>query len=59
MSRISKKEEFHIPFIKNLAFIGLVTIVSMISVRYFLSFTLKTHQNTPIIQYTESQIKPD
>jgi len=59
MSKISKKEEFHIPFIKNLAFIGLVTIVSMISVRYFLSFTLKTHQNTPIIQYTESQIKPD
>ena len=59
MSRISKKEEFHVPFIKNLAFIGLVTIVSMISVRYFLSFTLKTHQNTPIIQYTQSQIKPD
>jgi len=59
MSRISKKEEFHIPFIKNLVFIGLVTIVSMISVRYFISFTLKTHQNTPIIQYTESQIKPD
>jgi hypothetical protein len=59
MSKISKKEEFHVPFIKNLAFIGLVTIVSMISVRYFLSFTLKTHQNTPIIQYTQSQIKPD
>ena len=54
-----KNGEFHIPFIKNLAFVGLVTIVSMISVRYFLSFTLKTHQNTPIIQYTESQIKPD
>jgi len=59
MSKISKKEEFHVPFIKNLVFIGLVTIVSMISVRYFISFTLKTHQNTPIIQYTESQIKPD
>ena len=59
MSKISKKEEFHVPFIKNLVFIGLVTIVSMVSVRYFLSFTLKTHQNTPIIQYTESQIKPD
>jgi hypothetical protein len=55
----SKFEEFHVPFIKNLVFIGLVTIVSMISVRYFLPFTLKNYQNTPIIHYTESQIKPD
>lgn len=31
-----KNDEFHIPFIKNLAFIGLVTIVSMVSVHYFL-----------------------
>jgi hypothetical protein len=31
-----KNTEFHKPFIKNLVFIGLVTIVSMVSVHYFI-----------------------
>lgn len=42
-----KKDDFHIPFIKNLAFIGLVTIVSMISVHYLLHNMLMTPLNTP------------
>jgi len=36
MSDFSRKDNFHIPFIKNLAFIGLVTVVSMITTRYLL-----------------------
>jgi hypothetical protein len=36
MSKILRKDEFHIPFIKNLAFVGLITIVSMITTRYLL-----------------------
>lgn len=55
----SKVEEFHISFIRNLAFVGLVTIVSMISTRYlltnYMSATIKTHSYTT----QESQIKPD
>jgi len=56
MSRLSKKEEFHIPFIKELAFVGLVTIVSMISVHYFVGSFMSTTLNPPIIIYTDSQI---
>ena len=56
MSRISKKEEFHIPFIKELAFVGLVTIVSMISVHYFVPSFMPSIINPPNIIYTDSQI---
>jgi hypothetical protein len=56
MSRLSKKEEFHIPFIKELAFVGLVTIVSMISVHYFVHSFMPTIINPPNIIYTDSQI---
>jgi hypothetical protein len=59
MSRISKNEDFHIPFIKELVFVGLITIVSMISVRFFTFSSLGKHQITPIINYTESHIKPE
>ena len=55
----SKFEEFHISFIKNLAFVGLVTIVSMISAHYLVFFLLQNHPNTPNIIYTETQIKPE
>lgn len=48
-----KNEGFHIPFIKNLAFIGLVTIVSMISVHYFLVNIFSVPSNPP--QYTSQQ----
>jgi isoprenylcysteine carboxyl methyltransferase (ICMT) family protein YpbQ len=59
MSNFSRKNDFHIPFIKNLAFVGLVTVVSMISVRYFLFSYLPTMTNTPIMTHTNSQINPD
>jgi hypothetical protein len=45
-----KNDEFHMPFIKNLAFIGLVTIVSMVSVHYFLVNIFSVPSNPP--QYT-------
>jgi hypothetical protein len=55
----SKFEEFHVPFIKNLAFIGLVTIVSMISVRYYLTKSLISTINPPVYTSSDSAIKPD
>ena len=55
----SKFEEFHVPFIKNLAFIGLVTIVSMISVRYYLTKSFPSTINPPIYTSSDSAIKPD
>jgi uncharacterized membrane protein AbrB (regulator of aidB expression) len=54
----SKFEEFHVPFIKNLVFVALVTVVSMISVRYYLTTTLSLPQNTTIYTSSESQISP-
>jgi hypothetical protein len=53
MSRISRKEDFHISFIQNLAFIGLVTIVSMITTRFFLVNYIGTYLKTP--EYTSSK----
>ena len=53
MSRISKKEDFHIPFIKNLAFVGLVTIVSMITTRFLLVNYISPYLKTP--EYTSSK----
>ena len=53
MSELSKKSEFHVPFIKNLAFIGLVTIVSMITTRFFLVNYISTYLKTP--EYTASK----
>ncbi len=55
----SRFEEFHVPFIKNLAFVGLVTVVSMITTHYLLlNYLPNLIQNQ---QYTtqESQIQPD
>jgi uncharacterized membrane protein AbrB (regulator of aidB expression) len=54
----SKFEEFHVPFIKNLVFVALVTVVSMISVRYYLTKTLSLPPNTTIYTSSESQISP-
>ena len=60
MSRISKKEDFHIPFIQNLAFIGLVTVVSMITTRFlllnYLPSLTKTQEYT--IQQSYNQSNP-
>lgn len=59
MSKVSKYEDFHLPFIKELVFVGLVTIVSMISVRYFLFSTIHPAPNTPVIDYTQNPNSPD
>jgi hypothetical protein len=57
MSRLSKNKEFHIPFIKELVFVGLVTIVSMISVHIFLTNflpeSLKPYTLPPAQSYSE------
>lgn len=50
-----EKHDFHIPFIKELAFVGLLTIVSMISVQYFINFLVKPSPNTPV--YTSDEIE--
>jgi hypothetical protein len=48
-----KNNEFHIPFIKNLVFIGIVTIVSMVSVHYFFHNMFLQSSNT--LEYTSQQ----
>jgi hypothetical protein len=55
----SKFEEFHVPFIKNLVFVALVTVVSMISVRYYLTNSLSASQQSSVYTSQQSQIKPD
>lgn len=55
----SQINEFHKPFIKSLVFIGLVTIVSMISVRYLVNFILTKHYSTPIYTSIESSKSQD
>ena len=59
MSRISKKEDFHIPFIQNLAFIGLVTIVSMITTRYLLVNYLPNLIQSQEYTIQQSHIQPN
>ena len=46
-------EEFHIPFIKNLVFVGLVTIVSMISARFFIINSFHSISEPPV--YTSQE----
>jgi hypothetical protein len=58
MSDFSRKNEFHIPFIKNLAFIGLVTIVSMITTRYLLVNYLPNLIQNQQYAIQQSQITP-
>jgi hypothetical protein len=60
MSKISRKDDFHIPFIQNLAFVGLVTIVSMITTHYlllnYLPSLIRTQEYT--IQQSQIQANP-
>lgn len=51
----SKMREFHIPFLYGLVILGLVTIVSMISARYLVEYTLSSSSKTPIYTSQESQ----
>jgi hypothetical protein len=55
----SKFEEFHVPFIKNLAFVGLVTVVSMITTHFLVINYLPNLIKTHIYTSQESQIQPD
>ena len=43
MNNFPENTEFHIPFIKNLVFVAVVTIFSMISVRLFFSNYISHH----------------
>jgi hypothetical protein len=58
MSNFSRKNDFHIPFIKNLAFVGLVTVVSMITTHYlllnYLPNLIKTQEYTTQQSYNQS-----
>jgi hypothetical protein len=58
MSRISRKEDFHIPFIKNLAFVGLVTVVSMITTHFLLMNYLPRLIQTQEYTIQQSQFQP-
>jgi hypothetical protein len=51
----SKFEEFHVSFIKNLVFVALVTVVSMISVRYYLTNSLSASQQSSTYTSEQSQ----
>jgi len=54
----SKFEEFHVPFIKSLLFVAIVTLVSMASVHYFMFPSLTPAPKSPIIEYTQTPINP-
>jgi hypothetical protein len=55
----SKFEEFHVPFIKNLVFVGLITVVSMVSVHYFMtkSFSAPQQSSTYTSEQSQSMLK--
>ena len=55
----SNMRDFHIPFIKSLVIVGLVTIVSMISARYLVEYSIINPHNTPIYTSHDSQISPE
>ncbi len=48
-----KNDEFHVPFVKNLLLICVVTIVSMISARFFIHNYFYPILNSP--QYTSHE----
>ena len=49
----SKIEEFHVSFIKNLVFIAVLTLVSMVSVHYFTQNIMSSPSESP--QYTSDR----
>lgn len=55
----SKIVEFHESFIRSLVFVGLVTLVSMVSARYIVRYIISTHYQTHEYTIQESQIKPE
>jgi hypothetical protein len=59
MSDFSKKYDFHMPFIKNLAFVGLVTIVSMITTHFLVVNYLPNLIKTQEYTIQQSHIQPN
>ena len=51
----SNMRDFHVPFIQGLVVVGLVTIVSMISARYLVEYSLSNHLSTPVYTSQEFQ----
>jgi uncharacterized membrane protein len=58
MSDFSKNDDFHIPFIKNLVFVSLVTIVSMITTHFLVVNYLPNLIQTQEYTTQQSQIQP-
>jgi hypothetical protein len=54
-----KKDDFHAPFIRNLAFIGLVTIVSMITTHFLLLNYLPSLIKTSSYTSNQSHIQSE
>jgi hypothetical protein len=53
----SKFEEFHVPFIKSLVFIAVVTVVSMVSVHFYLNKSFSYPSSSIIYASEKSQIQ--
>lgn len=51
----TKFAEYHVPFIKSLVFIAVVTIVSMVSIHYFIKNSLSSQPKSPIYTSQKSQ----
>ena len=50
-----KNDQFHIPFIKDLIFVAMVTVILATSAHLFLSKTYFPDKNTPVFSSSESQ----
>ena len=55
----SKINEFHESFIRSLVFVGLVTLVSMVSAKYIVQYIISSNYKTHEYTIQESQIKPE
>jgi hypothetical protein len=55
----TKIRDFHIPFLQGLVVVGLVTIVSMISARYLIEYTLSPSSQSPIYTSQEFKSQPE
>jgi hypothetical protein len=53
----SKFEEFHVPFIKNLLFVAVITVVSMVFVRFYFNKSFYYPSSSVIYASEKSQIQ--
>jgi len=53
------KYDFHIPFIKSLLIVAVVTLVSMGTARYFINNRFSTTLNTPNFTSLKSHTSPE